>query len=521
LHHSSKHLFKLKVNNLKIIAMRFSTSTAVVVARSVTAIESFDQIDLQFSGDADWSMFQGDIKTSYSSVVRLFGEKTAQSALAQNALAIDDSAKDKHGRRLGTPAIVDAVLWDGAVLPYQIDASFGTNEVDIANLTMSMDTIANTTGVTFLKHTFTAEMNASYPSWVQIVNGGGCSSYVGVVNYADQIEGKVGAQPLTLKGPTEASPGTCRRRGTMMHEFLHALGLWHQQSMKNRDQRLLIYEEKIRPDRFYNWDKFENSVDFFATKEDPEGTAVYTYSSLMHYRKTAFANVTGETVMVAIDTFENGSYAINQANTDSMGQRIKLDVTDAIEIQILYHCHIENPLAGLEANFPVSNIRDLCSDRCQCGAQQGGCTRASHCKGDLYCAANVGVYQHLGQRMEIPGLNACLDTTFLSQFPAVVEQPSQAPTNEPTLVPSVAPTATPTQAPTGPTSSPSEAPTKEEDNSLMLDYGIIAGVAVGTFVIAIVLYMLFCKAKRDVKDTNDVIDPAQKGGPIVNPVFEL
>ena len=87
---------------------------------------------------------------------------------------------------------------------------------------------------------------------------------------------------------------------------------------------------------------FENSNDFFASKEDPNGTAVYSYGSIMHSASTSLARILGDTTIAAIDRKPDGSYTVNQTNTDLMGQDLKLDVTDAIEIQIMYFCHIQN-----------------------------------------------------------------------------------------------------------------------------------------------------------------------------------
>ena len=42
------------------------------------------------------------------------------------------------------------------------------------------------------------------------------------------------------------SPG-CLRQDIIMHEFMHALGLWHEQSRPDRDQFVRILWENIIP----------------------------------------------------------------------------------------------------------------------------------------------------------------------------------------------------------------------------------------------------------------------------------
>ncbi|KAJ8878832.1 hypothetical protein PR048_019420 [Dryococelus australis] len=59
----------------------------------------------------------------------------------------------------------------------------------------------------------------------------GCWSYVGRLN---------GGQMLNLQIPG------CFRHGTIVHEFLHALGFYHQQSTHNRDDYVTIVWENIR-----------------------------------------------------------------------------------------------------------------------------------------------------------------------------------------------------------------------------------------------------------------------------------
>lgn len=54
--------------------------------------------------------------------------------------------------------------------------------------------------------------------------------------------GRVGdGQALNLQVPG------CLRHGTIIHEFLHAIGFYHQQSASNRDEYVTIHWENISP----------------------------------------------------------------------------------------------------------------------------------------------------------------------------------------------------------------------------------------------------------------------------------
>lgn len=70
--------------------------------------------------------------------------------------------------------------------------------------------------------------------YVHVVKGknNGCNSHVGKIG---------GGQVLNLQ-----SPG-CIEEGIVMHELLHALGLYHEQSRQDRDDYIDIIWENIKP----------------------------------------------------------------------------------------------------------------------------------------------------------------------------------------------------------------------------------------------------------------------------------
>lgn len=70
-------------------------------------------------------------------------------------------------------------------------------------------------------------------------------------------------------------PG-CLYTGTIIHEFLHALGFYHMQSATDRDEYVTIMWENIEKGKEHNFDKFGSEVitDF---------SVKYDYLSIMHY----------------------------------------------------------------------------------------------------------------------------------------------------------------------------------------------------------------------------------------------
>lgn len=106
-------------------------------------------------------------------------------------------------------------------------------------------------------------------------NDAGCWSSVGM-----KSEGQI----LHLQ-----TPG-CVHRGTIIHEFLHALGFFHQQSASNRDEYVEIHWENITPGKESNFKKYDN-------KTITDYAVEYDYSSVMHYSGKAFSKNKLDTIV--------------------------------------------------------------------------------------------------------------------------------------------------------------------------------------------------------------------------------
>lgn len=91
----------------------------------------------------------------------------------------------------------------------------------------------------------------------------GCWSHIGRTG---------GAQPLNLQ------LNGCLYKGTIMHEFLHALGILHEQSRYDRDNHIIIYEENI----------YEHMLSNFSLVRHV-GNGSYDINSIMHYPSDAFS----------------------------------------------------------------------------------------------------------------------------------------------------------------------------------------------------------------------------------------
>ncbi|CAL8075753.1 unnamed protein product [Orchesella dallaii] len=107
----------------------------------------------------------------------------------------------------------------------------------------------------------------------------------------------------------------CFRQGTIMHEMIHALGFWHEQSRPDRDNYITIYWNNIRQNLRYNFAKFDRTATF--------GVA-YNPISIMHYEANAFS--------------ANGRRTIAAKNGGPVGSQGVLQQTDIDKLRKMYNC---------------------------------------------------------------------------------------------------------------------------------------------------------------------------------------
>ncbi|CAK8684131.1 uncharacterized protein LOC143469186 [Clavelina lepadiformis] len=103
--------------------------------------------------------------------------------------------------------------------------------------------------------------------YLNIVGTGGCSSYVGRVG---------GGQQVSIGQNCDIN------QGTILHEFMHALGFWHEQSRGDRDNHVIIVWDNIRSGAEINFQKQEEGM--WNAYGSP-----YDLGSVMHYGGFAFS----------------------------------------------------------------------------------------------------------------------------------------------------------------------------------------------------------------------------------------
>ncbi|XP_054439786.1 meprin A subunit beta [Pteronotus mesoamericanus] len=142
-------------------------------------------------------------------------------------------------------------------------------------------------------------------NYISVFKGSGCWSSVG--------NRHVGRQELSIGA-------NCDRIATIQHEFLHALGFWHEQSRSDRDDYVSIIWDRIQSGKEHNFNTYDDQVS--DTLNVP-----YDYTSVMHYSKTAFRNGTEPTIVTRISDF-----------MDVIGQRMDFSDYDLLKLNRLYNC---------------------------------------------------------------------------------------------------------------------------------------------------------------------------------------
>ncbi|XP_042817505.1 meprin A subunit beta [Panthera tigris] len=159
-------------------------------------------------------------------------------------------------------------------------------------------------------------------NYISVFKGSGCWSSVGNMH--------VGKQELSIGE-------NCDRIATIQHEFLHALGFWHEQSRSDRDDYVMIMWDRILSGREHNFNTYDD-------QESDSLNVPYDYTSVMHYSKTAFQNGTEPTIVTRISDF-----------MDVIGQRMDFSDYDLLKLNRLYNC--SSSLSFLDScNFELENV---------------------------------------------------------------------------------------------------------------------------------------------------------------------
>ncbi|TMW39165.1 hypothetical protein DOY81_015755, partial [Sarcophaga bullata] len=204
-------------------------------------------------------------------------------------MVADDKLRAKNVRN-------NTKRWPGGVVPYYIDRKVFDAEKR-KTIVNSLKAFHNHTCVRFRPY------RRNDTDYVYVKGDKpGCWSYVG-----HQARGQV----------VNFNDSRCLRHGTIIHEFMHALGFHHQHAARDRDNWVTIMWENIKANHTHN---------FVINKNDYTDFGVpYDYKSIMHYSAKAFSKNNNKTIVP------------KDANA-TIGQRFGLSVRDIRRINLMYNC---------------------------------------------------------------------------------------------------------------------------------------------------------------------------------------
>lgn len=136
----------------------------------------------------------------------------------------------------------------------------------------------------------------------------------------------------------------CEYRMTAIHEIMHALGFWHEQSRPDRDNYVQIFLHNVQQGEAHNFDKkLARDITTFGFP--------YDYRSVMHYTKFTFGKFFNGRQQQTIAARNNPSQQLGQCFTCGMSQ------TDVNQLNAMY-CR-GTPQTGINRNTVISQMSNL------------------------------------------------------------------------------------------------------------------------------------------------------------------
>ncbi|XP_071055448.1 zinc metalloproteinase nas-4-like [Onthophagus taurus] len=199
-------------------------------------------------------------------------------------------------------------LWPGGVVPYQIVGPY--NEEGTEMIKWAINEFVNKTCIKLRP-----KENEDTDYLVFTNNKTGCWSYVGKQG---------GKQEINLQHPACVRKD---RRGTILHEIMHALGFVHEHTRPDRDKYIDVLWDNINQAMRDNFNKTPD--DLVSSHE-----ISYDYGSLMQYSMYAFSTK-GYNKPTLRPKFSSILY--NEPNQSfKLGQRTYFSEKDLQKIKILY-----------------------------------------------------------------------------------------------------------------------------------------------------------------------------------------
>ena len=235
--------------------------------------------ELEYSIVNGKAIFEGDI---------YLGEADATGSVLLPPAAVEESAAAVGDEPLPEAVVItgERFRWPAGIVPFEIDPAL-PNQQRVHDAIAHIERLTN---IRFVNRT------AAHSNYIRFFEGDGCWSSVGMQSGRQQISLAAGCG-----------------FGAAVHEILHALGAWHEQSREDRNSFVTILWENIQAGREHN---FNQHI------ADGDDIGPYDYGSLMHYGRFAFTS--------------NGLPTIEPRSGQAIGQRAGMSMLDIDAVRLLY-----------------------------------------------------------------------------------------------------------------------------------------------------------------------------------------
>lgn len=198
-------------------------------------------------------------------------------------------------------------------MPYAISDLYEPGER--VTIRLAMRSIEALTCVRFVPWSGSAVRQPDYLLVWPVQFPSGCWSYVGRTG---------GQQIVSLQPPSgeRRRPHCLGNEGRAIHELLHALGIFHEQSRADRDRYVQVHWENIGERFRGNFEKQSRVNTTYAFE--------YDYGSIMHYGRGFFAKDRRKPTLTAKQ--------LGGVDAEQLGQRRGLSTTDCLKVNELYGC---------------------------------------------------------------------------------------------------------------------------------------------------------------------------------------
>lgn len=208
--------------------------------------------------------------------------------------------------------------WDDGVIPFEISGSFSKFILNCVVL-LTNRIIHNFTAKKHRAMILTAIKEIESKTCIKLVPHSTEDDFIIFNNDESGCWSKVGSiggpQTINLQKPC------FNVIGTIIHEILHAVGLFHEQNRSDRDEFIGIVTKNIRKKSLVNFNKFKPNI------YDAEDL-LYDYQSVLHYSPYAFS-INGQPTIETKGSPET---------VNLMGQRKGLSEGDIMKVNMMYNC---------------------------------------------------------------------------------------------------------------------------------------------------------------------------------------